>query len=355
MGLADVKADKFFRKILSGCGFSGDQLSTACDAYHGRELVLFTKAKLHGILQAWADLFSFHLTPEFLKWVEEFRPEVVYSPLGSIRQCRLVLAVSEYLRLPIVPHFMDDWPSTHYSGDPAVFLPRLVLKKSLNRLVKGSRRHGDRCCDGRGVYTTLRGPVPGVPEHCRGPPRTSSPPGSPAQSSAAPLVRRGAAPRPMGVAQGNARALTGLPDLYGAEVVIYAPQPDLERYGAVLTGTPGLKVVGSLRAEDVPRVLFDADVLVHVESFDPAARRYTRLSVSTKIPQYMAAGRAILGYGPGEGASCQYIVSTGSGRVVGERDPAALRACSRDSPLRGGSSGAAGPPRLAGRPEGTQR
>ena len=140
-----------------------------------------------------------------------------------------------------------------------------------------------------------------------------------------------------------ASALPGLlPDRLGVHVVIYAPQPDLEGYGAVLTGTPALKVVGSLRAEEVPRVLSDADVLVHVESFDPAARRYTRLSVSTKIPQYMAAGRAILGYGPGESALCQYIVSTGSGRVVGERDPACCAGCSSRAPLRGGSSGAAG-------------
>ena len=68
--------------------------------------------------------------------------------------------------------------------------------------------------------------------------------------------------------------------------------------GAVLTGTPALKVVGSLRAEEVPRVLSDADVLVHVESFDPAARRYTRLSVSTKIPSTWRPGERSWATGP---------------------------------------------------------
>jgi hypothetical protein len=65
-------------------------------------------------------------------------------------------------------------------------------------------------------------------------------------------------------------------------------------------------------------------VLVHVEAFDNTSRAYTRLSVSTKIPQYMAAGRPILCYGPAEVASCRYVEATRSGVVVGERDKVRL-------------------------------
>jgi glycosyltransferase involved in cell wall biosynthesis len=85
-------------------------------------------------------------------------------------------------------------------------------------------------------------------------------------------------------------------------------------------------------------VLRRANVLVHVESFGSAERQYTRLSVSTKIPQYMSAGRPILAYGPGDVASCQYVQDSSSGVVVGRQDRQdltdALRRLCADADLR---------------------
>jgi hypothetical protein len=82
-------------------------------------------------------------------------------------------------------------------------------------------------------------------------------------------------------------------------------------------------------------VLRRADVLVHVESFGAAERRYTRLSVSTKIPQYLWAARPILAYGPGEVASCQYVQSSASGVMVERLDlKPALQRLATDAGLR---------------------
>jgi glycosyltransferase involved in cell wall biosynthesis len=71
-------------------------------------------------------------------------------------------------------------------------------------------------------------------------------------------------------------------------------------------------------------------VLLHVEAFDDTVRAYTRLSLSTKIPQYMSSGRPILAYGPGELASCRYIADCDCGRVVGVQDPLALAKATRE-------------------------
>jgi len=57
------------------------------------------------------------------------------------------------------------------------------------------------------------------------------------------------------------------------------------------------------------------DVLVHVESFFEEDSARTRLSISTKIPQYMASGKAILAYGPSDLTSLRYINRNRAGVV----------------------------------------
>jgi hypothetical protein len=66
----------------------------------------------------------------------------------------------------------------------------------------------------------------------------------------------------------------------------------------------------------VRRIQLESNVLVHAESFDESTRLYTRLSLSTKIPQYLMAGRCVLAYGPAELASIRYVVETGAGLAV---------------------------------------
>jgi glycosyltransferase involved in cell wall biosynthesis len=107
-------------------------------------------------------------------------------------------------------------------------------------------------------------------------------------------------------------------------LTIYAPESDLERFSSTFAGYSSARLARWLHREEVPVVLRSADVLVHVESFDPDHRLYTRLSLSTKIPQYLAAGRPVLGYGPVEVASMRHIEQARAGVVVGA-DPEALR------------------------------
>jgi len=87
-----------------------------------------------------------------------------------------------------------------------------------------------------------------------------------------------------------------------------------------------MRIAGHVPPEGVPAVQRDADVLVHVEAFDRASRRYTHYSISTKIPEYMAAGRPILAYGPAEAASLKYILKSQCGLAVSERSASMIQA-----------------------------
>lgn len=63
-----------------------------------------------------------------------------------------------------------------------------------------------------------------------------------------------------------------------------------------------------------------ADVLVHVESFDLANKLLVRYSISTKIMDYLCMGRAILGIGPKDVASIEYLKDNDASLVATNPD-----------------------------------
>lgn len=73
---------------------------------------------------------------------------------------------------------------------------------------------------------------------------------------------------------------------------------------------------GSLDKKELIDVRNNSDILVHVESFDKKNKYITRLSVSTKIPEYLASKRCILAVGPEEVASIKYIADNKIGTVI---------------------------------------
>lgn len=64
---------------------------------------------------------------------------------------------------------------------------------------------------------------------------------------------------------------------------------------------------GGLDSEELKIKLNESDIPVHVESFDLKSIESTRLSISTKIPEYLSLGKPILAIGPKEVASMKYI------------------------------------------------
>lgn len=81
-----------------------------------------------------------------------------------------------------------------------------------------------------------------------------------------------------------------------------------------------LQFKGSLDNIGVIETIKKSDVLVHVESLDKINRSYTKYSISTKIPEYMASHRPILAYGPAEVASIKILSENHIGVVLTDDD-----------------------------------
>lgn len=79
----------------------------------------------------------------------------------------------------------------------------------------------------------------------------------------------------------------------------------------------GVEYMGSLKSEGLSAAMYNSDVLLHVESDDDESRAFTKLAVSTKIPEYLMHSRMILGYGPAEVASMKILSDNNIGLVIG--------------------------------------
>lgn len=51
------------------------------------------------------------VSSDLLKWIDEFRPEVIYAQFAELDKIRFVYNLRRQTNLPLVIHFMDDWPS----------------------------------------------------------------------------------------------------------------------------------------------------------------------------------------------------------------------------------------------------
>lgn len=289
------------------------------------------------LAKAWAtatlDLSPVRLPADVIGWATEARPDLIYSQLGSVRVMRIVNVLSTRLGVPVVPHFMDDWVNTLYADHELFGFARRTILKELDDVMRRtpfllaiSRVMAEEYSarfkrDARIFMNCVRDEdfAASVPTLGR--------------DSAKVLTYVG------GLHLDRWRSLTRLAQTLltvdpTAELRIHAPGAHLRAHHDKVTHLPNVRWGPPLEGSEVPFALASADVLVHVESYEPSARRYTRLSVSTKLPQYLAAGRPVLALGPPELASMRYLIETRSGVVLQEGDAAGLAALLENGRLR---------------------
>lgn len=71
-------------------------------------------------------------------------------------------------------------------------------------------------------------------------------------------------------------------------------------------------------ASQVRRLQLLSDILIHVEAFDERSVYSTRLSLSTKIPEYLSTGVPVFAYGPLSIASMRYLTDNNLSQVCYE-------------------------------------
>lgn len=270
-----------------------------------------------GLLGAMSDVYPFRLSEHLINWIDAFKPDVIYSPLGNVRWINVVIQVCQRFDLSVIPHFMDDWPLSEYSSSKKLWFAQRILNSRLKVLLGYSpvsltisrdmaeeykvRYSGDfRAFMNCAVISPLRETRTAI-----------------SQSIVRFAYIGGLHLNRWKALNDVVHALQQIKDLGRAVIVdICAPEKDLVSYSEVFSSYDVIGQITTIRPSDVDEKLAHADVLIHVESFLPKDTAKTKLSISTKIPQYMAAGKAILAYGPPELSSIRYVSQSGAGVAV---------------------------------------
>jgi glycosyltransferase involved in cell wall biosynthesis len=281
-----------------------------------------------------------HLTDRFRSWIDQFRPELIYSFLGSMAQIRMTRELVHYTHAALAIHVMDDWPEVVYRrGLFGPLLRQVVLKEFQQLLRISSARFGiceEMCKEYQRRYGYTFLPFHNaldIGQWIEGG-RKAWAAGRPfIVCYAGSILREGQREslRDVCIAVENmARAGVSI------QMHVYSPSGQTEylKNGAfsslMLTEPPA--------ADAIIPVLSGADVLVLPFNFDSASARYLRYSMPTKIPAYMASGSPVLVYGPSEIASVAYAESEGWAFVLTRRGAIevekALRTLMDDAALR---------------------
>ncbi len=115
---------------------------------------------------------------------------------------------------------------------------------------------------------------------------------------------------------------------------IYTPDVPPKHILRALSKVPSIQYGGSLTKEELGRRLQLCGYVVHVEAFDRKNRKITRLSMSTKISEYVVSGARVLAIGPSDVASMRCLADNHLGTCINEASVAGiLRALKGDTGL----------------------
>lgn len=277
------------------------------------------------------DLLPVVLPREVRLKAQTFGPDVVHTLLGSARAMTVAKSLSYSVGAPIVPHFMDDWIDSLYASGELAGMASRIAKRRLRRVLSRvplcltigiamqeefSRRLNKPCVAVGNAVDTADFEMERRPN--TGHRRRIAYVGGLHLGRSVVLEEVG---RALGVLAQSASDW---------EIQVYCPAADFESHREIL-GRVGVTWGGCVSPEDVPKTLIDADALLFVESSVSSIAAFTRLSVSTKVPQYLAARRPVLVVGPRGQGSIEEFRSVSDGIVIVEGgSPPALERGIRD-------------------------
>ena len=290
------------------------------------------------------------LSPALANWIRSFRPEMVYSILGSPGIVDLVDQIHRRFEIPIAVHLMDDGVTDpRRSGLFGRYLRRLYRRKFLAILKKASLRMA--ICDAMArAYEERYGCSFDAYQNTidlaqwRESAGSDLTPGDPVRIAYVGSV----------LVSGQLHSLLHCCEAVRAlhekerkiRLDIHTPCFREPALACAVCREPPVYLHDTIRTDDeFRRTLCEADVLLLPVNFDRKSIDFIRLSMPTKVPAYLASGTPILVYGPRNVAQVEYALEAGWGHVVSERSMddlvAGLKRIIDDADLRQRLSGAA--------------
>jgi FkbM family methyltransferase len=265
-----------------------------------------------------------------------FTPEALYyrpqPTRGHLHP--LALDLIEGLNVPLILHLMDDWPALLARTDPLVHgvwhrdLEWLARRAAVRLAIGGSMAVAFRDRYGGGDWDALANGID--PDDW---PARATPPGQGCPTRPFDLVYAGALAEDMNRAavRDVAEAVDAVNRVAGRVIVrfeIRVLPPWRAAARELASGLMGVSAAVAEQEDPAPyrARLLSADGVLIAYAFDADSRTYTRHSLANKLPEALAAGAAVLAYGPADQATLACLAETDAALMVTRREPSALRA-----------------------------
>lgn len=249
------------------------------------------------------EVFPIRIGKKELAEMDSYAPQVIYTLGADINVLRNVLFISKRYDIPVVLHNMDDLYHTKFPGKTPV---HFWMKKRLQKLYREVYKHS--------VQSLAIGPLMAAEYkdlfnlsfdwamNCAA---------NDAQSFCVQeqedlMIFSG------GMHGGRSESLLLFAQKLENErtryrLEIYTSSQDYKKYGVLFSQFRKTAIFPFVPKEKHFANLTRAKILLHIESFEPKFVKYFRLSMSTKIPEYIAIGKPILCIGNDKIATVAYV------------------------------------------------
>ena len=277
------------------------------------------------------NLYRVGPSPRLLAWVREFQPEVIYGHCSDLNSVRFLRQMQQTLGLPLVIHFMDDWPTTQYTKGWTSQIVRKHYLAEFGELIRSADIAIAICQEMAEEYRkrykcpVLSLPMPVELRAYQTSSRTQWAAGNPFR------LRYGGRVG-WSIRESLADIAGAVHSLRreGANMVFDIVTFQSEQVPAACRTLDGVSVSLPGPITELPRMQAASDVLIICYDFDSESFRQARFSMPSKLPECMASGTPILVYGPAGLPVVEYARREGWGKVVDSPDPVALRCALRE-------------------------
>ncbi len=268
--------------------------------------------------------------PTFMQWVKDYNPDILYSQLSSLEEIRIVTKLQTILKIPVVIHIMDDWPSTLGKK----YFPEWIWRFVINRELRGlfarakvllsiseamseeyKRRYGLN-------FTSFHNPIVtslwlpyrkkdySIDEHD-------------VTILYSGRIGIGISDSLLDVAE-VIDEINKIKKNDGIRLHIQTSMQEnliidsLKKYRCV-------RINPAVAYDQIPMIFGHADILLLANDFDPEAVRFLKYSMPTKASEYMISGTPILVYSADETAVTRFFVQNECGHCVTRRNMELLK------------------------------
>lgn len=266
-------------------------------------------------------VFVSKISNEFLKWLNDFKPDIIYDQLSSLASIRFLSQLHHITKIPVAIHIMDDWMSTINKYGLFYFYWKKVIDKEFNNLLNEASVLMSICREMSDEYEKrykkkflpFHNPIE-LDRWTRNS-KTRWDFSKPFKILYSGRIGRGTLSSVVSIA----KAVDVLAD-EGYEVVFQIQStPAADQFMSKIRRFKNTAINTPLAYNELPEKLSSMDMLVLPMDFDAESLRFIRLSMPTKTSEYMATGTPILVYAPECTALSKYAGRERWGYVVTEK------------------------------------